>query len=74
MPACVDVGNRGIGKMLVLGQREGLVGIHHVDEVMRHAALLVCGRFRRADVHPAIDLPRIRGDDFAVKLLRKFYR
>ncbi len=70
----MNVGNRGVRVMLIFGQREGLVGIDDIEKMMAHAALLVCGRLGGANVHAAIHLARIRGDDLAAKFLREFDR
>src|SRR5207249_3224025 len=39
--------------------------ISDVDEVMRHTRTLVRGRLGRTDIHAAVDLARIGGDDLA---------
>ena len=53
------------------GQTPGLVGIGHVDQMVRNAGAF-CGRWLgSADVHAAIEETRIRRDDFDVKTFGK---
>ena len=54
-------------KVTVAGRIESLVGRRHVEEVMRRALPLVRLGLRRADVHVAVDLPRVGVDDLAAE-------
>jgi len=55
-------------------RRVRLRGIDDVDQVMRHLRALVERRLGGADVHAAIYLRRIDGDDLAVQVLRERHR
>ena len=61
--------DRLAGHFPVHRNREHLVRIDHIDHVMRRCGQFFPCRLRRADVHPAIDLHGIHGDDFRVQRL-----
>ena len=65
MPSSPDAGQRLPGRRLVLGDREVLLGVDQVDEVVGHRRPLGA-RFRRPDVHAPIDAHGVDRDDFAV--------
>src|SRR5690606_28407720 len=52
------------GLPLVSGYRSGFPDVQHVEQVVRHSAALLLAQLRRADVHPAVQLHRVRVDDF----------
>ncbi len=49
--------------LLVLGERQHCVRVDHVDEVVRQPLPLVGRRLGGADIHAAVDLPRVGRDD-----------
>jgi hypothetical protein len=66
MPAPGDTGQRGAGGRLELRQREVLVRIDQIDEVVRHGRLRLWSGLGRPDVHAAVDAHGVDRDDFAV--------
>ncbi len=73
-PAPRDIDDRGTRHRDELRDVEGLVGGAHVDKMMRHAAALLGGWLRGADIHPSIELARIRVDDFGAESLGNRHR
>ena len=65
-PARLDVGDRGAGFGLEAHHRPLLVGVAHVDEVMRDAGPLGGRGLGGADVHAAVHLHRVHRDDLDV--------
>ena len=57
--------DRPASDSLRLGNREFFLGLHDVDEMMRHASLIIRARLCGPDIHAAIDLHRIHGDDLS---------
>ena len=47
------------------------LGVHHVQQVMRHAGALFRGRLGAADVETAVHLQAVAGDDLAPPLERE---
>ena len=58
MPASADA-----AAARVIGHAERLVRIHEIEAVVRHAGALLRGGLGGADVHAAVHLARVRGDD-----------
>ena len=63
----VNVADGDVGELKVAGQAEGIARLDHVDEMMRYRPPGLCGRLGRTDVHAAIDLHGIDGDDLAAR-------
>src|SRR5438477_176282 len=69
-PSCADVGQCGTGVALVTKHVVPLAGVDHVDKVMTDARALLRRRFGRPDVHSAVDLTRIGGNDLSANPFR----
>lgn len=63
--AAADVLKGVLGVLVEFSYVEGVVDVADVDEVVGNEGPLVGGRFGRSDVHAAIDLHRVGGDDLA---------
>src|SRR5204863_299710 len=59
----MDRDERGAGVVLKPEHRVGLARVGDVDEMVWDARAVGGARLRRADVHPAVELPRIRRED-----------
>jgi hypothetical protein len=70
-PPALDGIDRRPGQTRIVGGRELLVGIHDVDEVMRHFRPLLRAGLGAPDVEPAIHLQAVAGDDLASALARE---
>ena len=62
------VNDRG-GRLDVFGAGEGGVGVGQVEKVMRNACLFLLGGLGGANVHAAVDLHGIAGEDLSAKAL-----
>ncbi len=65
--AGMDRGDGLVGEFEEAGGAEGFTGVGDVEEVVRDEGAFGRGRFGRADVHAAIDLHGVEGDDFGVE-------
>ena len=54
------------GRVLELGDRELLVGIDEIEEMVRHLGPLGQGRLRRAHVHAPVDAHRVHRHDLDI--------
>jgi hypothetical protein len=66
----VDRGGRGPRLLCIASRAVGLVGVDDVEEVVRDAQPLFERGLRRADVHEAEDLHRVRVHDLAIETQR----
>ena len=66
-----DCFDGAIGAILKFGQGQHVIGINAIDQVMRHSGQLIRRWFGGADVHLAVNLPRVGGDNLPAKLLRQ---
>ena len=65
---------KAAGQLRVLRHAEVALGIHEIDQVVRHALPLFGGRLSRRRVETAVDLERIAADDLAVDPARDLDR
>ena len=57
--------------LLKLHRVKILFGLQNVDQMVRNSLHLFCSNFSRPDVHAAVYLHGIRGDDFTVQFFGK---
>ena len=66
----LDASGKDLRRLVaVIGGGTGFVGVENIDQVMRHARPFGVGRLGGADIHPAVDLHRVAGDDLAPESL-----
>ena len=62
-----DLRDRPIRHLDEFGHAERGPGLDHVDEMVPHGRSLLRTRFRRADIHAAVDLHRIDAENLRVQ-------
>ena len=62
-----DFFRRAECRLAVIRDGKRIGGVEDIDHVMRHAEHLVFSDFRRADVHAAIELHGVAGDDLTAE-------
>ena len=70
-PAGQDILRRSIRQLHIPRDRKSFARRTDIKQVMRHTLPFCYSRLRGADIHPAVDLHRVRRNDLGVQLLRK---
>jgi hypothetical protein len=67
-----NIVNRRVRALLIIRERQFLVWFNDINQMMRCQRLFDARRFRRRNVHAAINRARIGRDNFAIKFAREF--